>query len=121
MHIPLNMGGKVVKNMKLMESAGATNADQIMLSDELSPWRSEIYISIDKEVPDAQMASLSGTFLTKVFEGHYKEASSWAKEMRAWVAGRNQTMTKLYFGYTTCPRCAQAYGKNYVVLFAKVD
>jgi len=30
-------------------------------------------------------------------------------------------LDKLYFGYTTCPSCAKAYGKNYVVLFAKVD
>jgi len=27
---------------------------------------------------------------------------------------------KLYFFYTTCPRCAQKYGKNYVVILAQV-
>lgn len=45
MHIPLNMGGKVVRNMKLMESAGARNLEQIMLTDERSPWGSDIYIA----------------------------------------------------------------------------
>jgi len=29
-------------------------------------------------------------------------------------------MEKLFFFYTTCPKCAKAYGKNYVVLLAKV-
>jgi hypothetical protein len=29
-------------------------------------------------------------------------------------------LKKLYFSYTTCPACAKAYGKNYVVLFAQV-
>jgi hypothetical protein len=29
-------------------------------------------------------------------------------------------MEKLYFFYTTCPKCAQVYGKNYVVLLAKI-
>ncbi|TSC93668.1 MAG: hypothetical protein CEN91_156 [Candidatus Berkelbacteria bacterium Licking1014_85] len=24
------------------------------------------------------------------------------------------------FSYTTCPKCAKVYGKNYVVLFAQV-
>ncbi len=27
---------------------------------------------------------------------------------------------ELYFFYTTCPKCAKAYGKHYVVLFAQV-
>lgn len=36
------------------------------------------------------------------------------------MAGKGRTLEKLYFGYTTCPKCAKAYGKNYVVLFAKV-
>jgi hypothetical protein len=67
------------------------------------------------------MGALSGTFLTKVFEGPFVEAPSWAAQMQAYVAGRGQTIQKLYFGYTTCPKCAKAYGKNYVVLFAKVQ
>jgi hypothetical protein len=27
---------------------------------------------------------------------------------------------KIYLGYTACPKCAKAYGKNDVVLFAKL-
>jgi hypothetical protein len=40
--------------------------------------------------------------------------------MRRFVAERGKKLEKLYFAYTTCPACAEAYGKNYVVLFAKV-
>jgi hypothetical protein len=29
-------------------------------------------------------------------------------------------MQTLYCYYTTCPKCAKKYGKNYVVLLAKV-
>lgn len=121
LHIPLNMGGKVVKNMKLMEAAGASNPEQIMLTDELSPWASDIYIATDKDVPGAQMAELSGTFVTKVYQGPYRDISKWIKDMNEWVTGRGSTYSKLYFSYTTCPRCAHAYGKNYVVLFARID
>jgi hypothetical protein len=36
------------------------------------------------------------------------------------VQAQGRTLEKLYFAYTTCPACAKAYGKNYVIAFAKV-
>lgn len=120
MHIPLNFGQKVVKNMSLIENAEASSPHQFMLTDEKSLWGADIYIDVIKEVPGAQMATLSGTFLTKVFEGPYQNAGKWTTEMKAYVTSKNQDLKKLYFSYTTCPKCAKAYGKNYVVLFAQV-
>jgi len=120
-HIPLNTGSKIVKNMALIEKAGAKSPYQLMLFDEKSPWGSDIYIDVAGEVPGAQMAEISGTFLTKVFEGPYNKAGEWAKEMEAYVGEQGKAIKKLYFSYTTCPKCAKAYGKNYVVLFAQID
>lgn len=120
LHIPLNMGGKIVKNLALIEKAGAKAPYQLMLTDEKSLWGSDIYIDVAKDVPGGQMATLSGTFLTKVFEGPYNMAGKWAQEMAAYVQSKGKTMKKLYFSYTTCPKCAKAYGKNYVVLFAQI-
>jgi hypothetical protein len=37
------------------------------------------------------------------------------------VAERGKKLEKLYFAYTTCPGCAKVYGKNHVVLFARVS
>jgi hypothetical protein len=31
-----------------------------------------------------------------------------------------RALETLYFFYTTCPKCAKHYGKNYVVAVAKV-
>ncbi|HUT21806.1 MAG TPA: hydrolase [Candidatus Bipolaricaulota bacterium] len=120
-HIPLNMGKKIIKNMALIEKAGAKSSYQLMLTDEKSLWGADIYIDVAKEVPEAQMAKLSGTFLTKVFEGPYQNAGKWAMEMKEYVKSENKELKKLYFSYTTCPACAKAYGKNYVVLFAQID
>lgn len=120
-HIPLNMGAKIVKNLALIEKAGAKAPHQLMLTDEKSMWGADIYIDVAKEVPGAEMSKLSGTFLTRVFEGPYQNAGRWAREMAEYVRGKNRKLLKLYFSYTTCPRCAKAYGKNYVVLFARVD
>ena len=120
LHIPLNFGKKVVKNMALIEKASARSPYQLMLCDE-SLWGSDLYIDVAKEVPGAQMAKLSGTFLTKVFEGPYQNAGKWAIEMQEYVKSKGKELKKLYFSYTTCPKCAEAYGKNYVVLFAQID
>ena len=120
LHIPLNMGGKIVKNMKMIEAAGAKSSVQLMLTDEKSLWGSDIYIDVAKDVPGAEMATISGTFLTKVFEGPYNKAGEWSREMVEYVKAKGKALKKLYFSYTTCPKCAKAYGKNYVVLFAEV-
>lgn len=121
MHIPIDMGKKITKNMALIEKADAKAPQQLMLTDEKSSWGSDIYIDVSKNVPGAEMAKLSGIFLTKVFEGEYKDAGKWAKEMAEYVKSKNKEPKKLYFSYTTCPKCAKAYGKNYVVLFAEIN
>ena len=120
LHIPLNMGQKVIKNMALIEKAHAKAEYQLMLTDEKSLWGADIYIDVSKNVPSAQMATLSGTFLTKVFEGPYQNVGKWAEEMKEYVEKKDRKIKKLYFSYTTCPKCAKAYGKNYVVLFAQI-
>lgn len=120
-HIPLNMGSRIVRNMALIEQAGAKADHQLMLTDENSLWGCDIYIDVAKDVPGAEMAKLSGKFLTKVFEGPYNQAGQWAKEMEQYVKDKGRALKKLYFSYTTCPKCAKAYGKNYVVLFAQVE
>src|SRR3989339_1540675 len=110
LHIPLNFGQKVVKNMKLIEKAGAKAPYQLMLTDEKSLWGSDIYIDVVKNVPGAQMSTLSGTFLTKVFEGPFQNVGIWAKEMEKYIKSKNQKLIKLYFSYTTCPKCAKEFG-----------
>lgn len=120
LHMPLNMGRKIVKNLALIEKANAKAPYQLMLSDEKSLWGSDLYIDVSKDVPGAQMATLSGTFLTKVFEGPYQNAGKWVQEMKEFIKAQGKESKKLYISYTTCPKCAKAYGKNYVVLFAQI-
>ena len=119
LHIPLNMDKVMLKNVKRIEDAKAFPKTPVMLSDE-SLWGSDIYIEVTKNIKGAKMEKISGKFLTKVFEGPYQDAGKWAKEMEKFVESRKKKMKKLYFFYTTCPSCAKAYGKNYVVLVAEV-
>lgn len=119
-HIPLNFGKVMTRNMEKIKTAGALPPEPFMLSDENSLWGADVYIAVGKEVPDAKMEKISGTFLTKVFEGHYKNAGKWAKEMENYVRAKGRELKKMYFFYTTCPKCAEYYGKNYIVILAKV-
>lgn len=119
-YVPLGMGKHMRKDQALIETAGATPAVPLVLTDETSPWSAALFIRAAKHVPGACMTTLSGTFLTRVYEGPYRDAPRWAANMQSFVASRGKKLEKLYFAYTTCPACAKAYGKNYVILFAKI-
>ncbi|MFH1742674.1 MAG: hydrolase [bacterium] len=119
-HIPLNFASIMKKNVALIETAGAKPDEMIVLSDENSLWGADVYIDVAKDVPNVQMATISGTFLSKVFEGPYKNMRTWMNEMNAYVKSQGKELKKLYCYYTTCPKCAKKYGKNYVVLLAEV-
>jgi hypothetical protein len=121
-HIPLNMGSVFSKTFKAIEKSNAQNMDQfIVLSHDPSAWHSEHYFSVTKDVPGQKMVQMSGDFLTKVFEGPYKNAPRWEKEMEAFVKSKGKKMLKTYFFYTTCPKCAKYYGKNYMVAVSEIE
>jgi hypothetical protein len=118
-HIPLDFGRVMRKNMQIIETAGALDPDHVLLSDENSLWGADVYIAVSKVVPGARMERISGTYFTKAFEGPYSKVRKWTKEMTTLLEARGRPPKKLYFWYTTCPKCAKAYGKNYVVLVAE--
>jgi hypothetical protein len=120
-HIPLNFGGVMVKNAALIEKAGAfTPAPPLVLSDHTSKWNMDIYIEVTQEVPGAEMTALSGSYMTKAFEGPFQQTAQWCEQMAEWVRSKNKTIKRHLMYYTTCPKCAKHYGKNYVVIFAEI-
>ncbi len=120
LHIPLNFGKVMVRSMNKIQKVNALAQEQIVLCDEKSLWGSDVYIAVTKDVPDAEMARISGTFLCKVYEGPYQNVGKWIKDMKAFVSSKSKQMKMIYFYYTTCPKCAKVYGKNYVVILAQV-
>jgi len=120
MHVPINMGSVFTKTFEAIEGAGAQDSEQfIVLSRNLSPWSSEHYFAVTKDVPGEEMARLSGDYHTKVFEGPYKNAGKWYEELVSSVGGDKNDPPDTFFFYTTCPKCAKYYGKNYVVGLAE--
>jgi hypothetical protein len=120
LHIPLNFGGVMKRNMERIEAAGVRDPADLLLTDENSLWGADVYLAVDGEIPGARHERISGDFFMKVFEGPYSHARKWCGEMHSVVEGQGRTVKKLYNWYTTCPRCAKLYGKNYVVLVAEV-
>jgi hypothetical protein len=121
LHIPLNMGRVFSRVLGHIDDAGASDPDQvIVLSRDLSAFKGEHLFAVTKDVPGEEMTRLSGDYVTKVFEGPYREAKNWFDELKALSASRGKADGTVWFFYTTCPKCAKAYGKNYVVGLAEV-
>lgn len=120
-HIPLNFGKVMARDMEKIAKAKALAKTPILLSDENSLWGADVYIAVSKKVRGFEIVNIPGTFISRAFEGSYSNMGKWIREMHKYVRAKGQKIQKLYFFYTTCPSCAKQYGKNYVVLLARVE
>lgn len=120
-YMPMNFGGVMKRVFKKTEQVGAVVQDGLWLSDHTSKWNMDLYVAVDKDVADAENTTLSGKFLSKVYEGSYSSINKWCAEYDADAKSRNLIIVKQYWWYTTCPKCAKKYGKNYVVLVGQTD
>lgn len=120
-HIPLNMGKVMQTAMSTITRANAANKDRyLILSKEQSIWRADHHFLVDKDVPEMDMVELPGNYITKVYEGPYKDEPKWMKAFSAYASEQGYRLDDVYAFYTTCPKCAKHYGKNYIVLFGKI-
>jgi hypothetical protein len=115
------MGRVFARVQKRIDTAAAQDAEQVLvLSRDLSPWESEHLFATSAPVPGEEMIALSGDFVTRVFEGPYRQAKIWEKELQEIAHRHGRDPARTFFFFTTCPSCARAYGKNYVVGVAEV-
>ena len=120
-NIPINFGGVIKRLDRQLKAAGAECPDWMCLSEHTSRWNMDLYLAVDKNVPDVENTSISGTFFSSVYEGPYKDTGKWCKDFEAKLNAKGQDVDKWYMWYTTCPKCAKKYGKNYVVLLTSLN
>jgi len=120
-YMPINFGSVIKKLMVKIEKAGAEAQDWMGLSDHTSKWNMDIYVAVDKDIPGVENVTLSGKFFSKVYEGDFKETGKWCKDFEGYAKDKNLKVKKMYMWYTTCPKCAKKYGKNYVAIVAQVE
>lgn len=115
-HVPLNMGqvfGRVQANIRAAEAEDP--AQGLVMSRDLSAFAAEHLFAVTKDVPGEEMVSVSGDYLTKIFEGPFSQAREWCGEMEDAASARGERPKAVWLFYTTCPKCAKVYGKNPVV------
>jgi hypothetical protein len=118
-YIPLNFGRVMKKLDEKVRRAGAEIPDYLCLSDHTSKWNMDVYLAVDKEIPDAENTTINGKFLSKVYEGPYKDTGKWSKDYENLAKSKSLDIKKWYMWYTTCPKCAKKYGKNYVAIIGQ--
>jgi hypothetical protein len=50
------------RNVGPIHAAGAFPEPVVILTDETSPWGADVYIEVTRDIPGANMATISGTF-----------------------------------------------------------
>jgi hypothetical protein len=121
MFMPMNFGSAMTRVMKKVETAGAKMPDMMALSDHTSKWNMDLYLAVDREIDGAENVTLSGKFLTKVYEGDFKDTGKWMEDFKKFAEDKGHKIKKYYMWYTTCPKCAKVYGRNYVVTVAEIE
>jgi hypothetical protein len=119
-YMPVNFGEAMMRMNDKVARSGAKMPDWLCLSDHTSESNMDIYLAVDKDIRDAENVTLSGKFLSKVYEGDFKDTRKWCMDFEDYVKDKNLDVKKWYMWYTTCPACAEKYGKNYVVIVAEV-
>ena len=120
-YMPMNFGSAMKRLDKRVREAGAIIPDYLCLSDHTSKWNMNVYLAVDKEIEGAENVRLSGKFLSKVYEGPFQNTGKWCKDFEKYAEGKNLKIKRWYMWYTTCPKCAKKYGKNYVAVIAQVE
>lgn len=122
MHIPLNMSSVINRMFKKIEEADAMPEvkDFLMLAYDPSPWKSEIHMTVTKEIASEKVVRISGTFISKVYDGPYHHVPKWIENMDKYLAAHKKKALKYYFHYAYCPKCMKKYGHNYCIAFAQI-
>jgi len=124
-HIPFPpmIGRNVTKMTKMAEDSGKLDPDMedtLLLFNDPSPFKSDMYLSVTGDVPGANNAQISGVFMTKVFDGPYNAIPKFIKEMNKYLEAKGKKAKDYYVHYAYCPKCAKKYGHNHMILFAEV-
>jgi hypothetical protein len=123
-HIPLPGTYKktITRMWQKAEVAGAepSPSEFLLLAHDPSAFKGELFMTITKEIPGAECVRLSGSYLSKVFEGNYNEVPRCIKEMNALLSSNQLISKKEYIYYPYCPNCAKKYGHNYIVVISEV-
>jgi len=123
---PPMIGKKITKMMVLATSAKKIDTkkdDVLVLFQDPSAFKSNIYISVTGDVPGANNVKISGTFMARVYDGPNNAIPKFVKDMNIYLEKEGKKVPKndeYYIHYSYCPKCEKKYGHQYMILFARI-
>lgn len=123
---PPMIGKKITRMMNLATAANKIDEKKdevLVLFQDPSAFKSNIYISVTGDVPSASNVKMSGTFLAKVYDGPYKAIPKFVKDMNMYLEKEGKKVPsddEYYIHYAYCPKCEKKYGHHYMILFARI-
>jgi len=120
-YIPINFGKVMTRLDKKIRESNVECVDYLCLSEHTSAWNMNLYLAVDKDIANAEKVYFSGKYYCAVYEGSFNNTGSWAKDFEKNAEAKGYKIKKTYFWYTTCPKCAKKFGKNYVVILGAFE
>jgi hypothetical protein len=120
-HVPQDMAPAYAAAASAIEKARAWEEHQMLVLNRVfQAKKAEHLFAVRKPVPGMELVRLDGDYRTRLFEGPYEQAPQWQAEFERELTGQGLPAEQIYFYFTTCPACAEFYGRNYVVAVAKL-
>ncbi|HRZ29269.1 MAG TPA: hypothetical protein P5052_00415 [Candidatus Paceibacterota bacterium] len=123
MPFPPMIGQKITKMFTHAEKVNANldnKEDTLILFADPSAFKSEIYLTVKSPIDNENNVTISGTFMSKVFDGGYNDVPKHIKQMDQYLNTINKKAKKYYIHYAYCPKCAKKFGHNYMIFFAEI-
>jgi hypothetical protein len=118
--VPINMAKVMSETMKKIEDNNAFYDDKyLILSEDVSPFKCVHHFLVTKEIEGMDNEIFGGKFYTIVFEGNYNQIQKAIERLKNEMEAESLVLNRVFAFYTTCPKCAKVYGKNYIVLFGE--
>lgn len=120
LHIPLNLGSVMTQTQKAIDDAKQGFDDRyLILSKDVSSWKTEHLFYVKGDVSGYPSIHLKGLYYARVFDGPYQDVPKWMAQVQEEFKQEGKTIQDLWISYTTCPKCAKAYGHNYCIVFSQ--
>jgi len=97
MPFPPMIGKKITKMMALATSANKIDnkKDEVLvLFQDSSAFKSNIYISVTGDVPGANNVKIPGIFMARVYEGPYNATPKFVKDMNVYLEKEGKKVPK---------------------------
>ena len=95
------------------------NENALVLAHPSSHFKTELFVAVTKQVPDQETARLSGTFISRVFDGPNNKTSQCLRGLDGYLTSMGKVAKNYYFYSPYCSACARKHGHNYIVAIAE--